>query len=54
MESKQIKKKVVTKEIYYAHCKFCIKYVESEHLDQLVYNLKTHEDSCKDNPDINK
>jgi len=50
MLSEQIKKKIIRKSIFYAHCKHCNKYLESEHLNQLVWNLDVHQNNCKQNP----
>ncbi len=50
MESKQIKKDTIKKDIYSANCKYCNKYLESFYLNQLIWNLKSHEDRCKKNP----
>ncbi len=54
MLSKQIKKKKITRSIFYAHCKHCGKYLESEHLNQLVWNLDVHQNNCKQNKDKDK
>lgn len=50
MKNKEFKKKEVKKKVYYGYCKYCNKYFESEHLNQMHYNFDAHETSCNDNP----